>query len=127
MTRVVAGLIEREGRILIGQRRAEGPHPLKWEFPGGKIEPGESPEAALARELKEELGIEAAIGPEVTRYEYAYPGRAPILLIFFTVEAFAGEIDNRVYAAIEWAPRAALTEYDFLEGDVNFVRRLAGC
>ena len=60
---VVAAVIERDGQILIGQRKARGRHGLKWEFPGGKVEPGEEPRAALARELREELAIEAVIGP----------------------------------------------------------------
>ena len=72
MTVVVAGVLERDGKILICRRRADQPHPLKWEFPGGKIEAGESPEFALMRELREELGIEATAGAELMRYEFAY-------------------------------------------------------
>ena len=75
MTTVVAAVIERDGRILICQRRRGQAHELKWEFPGGKLEPGESPEVALRRELREELAIDAAPETEITRYEYAYPGR----------------------------------------------------
>ena len=85
MTTVVAAVIERDGLVLIGQRKPTGQHPLRWEFPGGKVEPGEAPEAALARELDEELGIQARVGPEIMRYEYQYPGRPPILLIFYSV------------------------------------------
>ena len=62
---VVAAVIERDGRILIGQRKSTDPHPLKWEFPGGKVEPQETPEHALIRELAEELGIQATIGAEL--------------------------------------------------------------
>jgi 8-oxo-dGTP diphosphatase len=92
MTTVVAGVLEREGRILICQRRPDQPHALKWEFPGGKIEPGESPEAALIRELREELSIESDPATELMRYEFAYPGKNPILLIFLSVPAWKGEI-----------------------------------
>jgi 8-oxo-dGTP diphosphatase len=82
MRTVAAGVLERDGRILIGRRRADQNHALKWEFPGGKVEPNETPRAALVRELGEELGIEAECGPELMRYEFGYPGKRPLLLIF---------------------------------------------
>lgn len=123
MTTVVAAVIEREGRILVAQRRNEGPHALKWEFPGGKVEPGESPEAALIRELEEELAIRAQIDGEITRYEYQYPGRASILLIFYRVLKFDGEIENLNFERIEWTAPSDLATYDFLEGDTEFIAR----
>jgi len=122
---VVAAVIERDGRILICQRKAGGRHALKWEFPGGKVEPGEAPAAALARELEEELGISAEIGEQIADYEYQYPGRSAIRLIFFRVTSFAGEIQNREYYDLRWEKPERLPEYDFLEGDVDFVRSLA--
>jgi 8-oxo-dGTP diphosphatase len=125
MTLVAAALIEREGRLLICRRRATDPHPLKWEFPGGKAEPAESPQDALRRELKEELGIEARIGREAARYEYSYPGKKPILLAFFEVRQFEGDLKNLVFEEIRWETPQALPSYDFLEGDVAFVQRLA--
>ncbi len=125
MTVVVAAVIERGGRILIGQRRADSRHALKWEFPGGKVEPGEDPRAALARELREELAIEAVIDEEITRYEYAYDGRPPILLIFYRVAEYTGEPQNLEFEQLTWAERPRLPQFDFLEGDVDFVRRLA--
>jgi 8-oxo-dGTP diphosphatase len=121
VTTVVAAVIERDGRILIGQRRPDAPHPLKWEFPGGKVEPGESPSDALTRELKEELDLCPEIGLEIARYEYQYPGRPPILLIFFKVDRFLGEPRNLVFERIAWALPRDLPSYDFLEGDVEFV------
>ena len=78
MTIVVAAVIERDGRILIGQRKVGQRHALKWEFPGGKVEPGEAPTDALRRELEEELAIQAEIGPELADYEYAYSERPAI-------------------------------------------------
>ena len=123
---VVAAVIERAGLILIGQRKPRGRHGLKWEFPGGKVEPGEEPRAALARELREELGIEAHIGEEIERYDFIYVSGAITRLVFFRVTEFAGEPENLDFSAIEWAPREKLPQYDFLEGDVEFVRRLAG-
>jgi 8-oxo-dGTP diphosphatase len=126
LTSVVAAVIEKDGRILIGQRRADTAHALKWEFPGGKVEADETPAAALVRELREELEIEAEAGPEIRRYQYNYPGRSPILLIFFKVDRFHGEPRNLIFERIAWALPRDLPSYDFLEGDVEFVRALAG-
>ena len=121
----MAAVIERDGLVLIGQRRREDRHPLKWEFPGGKVESGETPRDGLARELREELAIEAEIGPEMSRYEYQYPSRPRVLLIFYNVESWTGEIQNQAFEQIRWEQRGRLPEYDFLEGDLDFVRRLA--
>ena len=121
---VVAGIIERDGRILIGQRKRSQRHGLKWEFPGGKVEPGETPRAALKRELEEELAIHATIGHEIVRYEYTYPRRKPVLLIFFRVKAYRGAPSNVVFEDIRWEPLEKLPDYDFLDGDIDFVRRL---
>lgn len=122
---VVAAVIERQGTILICQRKAGQKHALKWEFPGGKVEPGETPIAAIRRELEEELGIRAQIGPEIANYSYSYPGKAPIQLIFYGVTEFDGQVENRVFEQICWESRERLPSYDFLEGDTDFVRSLA--
>jgi 8-oxo-dGTP diphosphatase len=122
---VVAAVLERDGRILIGQRRRGDRHPFKWEFPGGKVEPGEKPHEALQRELEEELSIQAIIGPEIVRYEYAYPRRSPIVLIFHRVAHFNGEPRNTCFEQIKWEVPSKLPEYDFLEGDNDFVARLS--
>jgi 8-oxo-dGTP diphosphatase len=121
MTIVVAGILERDGKTLICHRRADGPHPLKWEFPGGKLEPGEFPPQALVRELREELGIEAQPGAELMRYEFAYPGKDPILLIFLEAVGWTGTLENRIFETIVWESREALPKYDFLEGDARFL------
>src|SRR5579863_8530013 len=102
---VVAAVIEREGLILIGQRKPGKWHALQWEFPGGKVEPEETPAAALARELQEELGITAEIGPSIADYEYQYPGRSLIRLNFFRVSRFTGQIQNREYHDLRWEKR----------------------
>jgi 8-oxo-dGTP diphosphatase len=125
MTVVVAAVIERDGRVLVCRRRPDHPHPLKWEFPGGKAEEGETPRSALARELEEELGIRAEVGREIERYPFSYPGKKPILLIFYEIPGYGGEPRNLVFDSIAWVERAALPGYDFLDGDVEFVRRLA--
>jgi 8-oxo-dGTP diphosphatase len=100
-------------------------HPLKWEFPGGKVEQGETPAEALARELEEELGIRAARGEEMDRYEFEYPGKPRIELIFFRVTSFEGEPQNLVFQEMRWVPREKLGEFDFLEGDLEFLGRFA--
>jgi 8-oxo-dGTP diphosphatase len=123
VTTVVAAVIEREGVVLVGQRKPGGNHPLKWEFPGGKVEPGETPEDAVIRELTEELGIHARIEGEITRYEYEYPGRSRILLIFYRVVEFDGEPRNLDFAQLKWVRRERLRDLDFLDGDVDFVRQ----
>lgn len=124
MTIVVAGVVERDGKVLACRRRADQPHALKWEFPGGKLEPGESAAQALIRELREELGIECEPGRELLRYEFAYPQKDPILLIFLEVVAWKGEIENRIFESVLWVTRDALATYDFLEGDVRLLNRL---
>jgi 8-oxo-dGTP diphosphatase len=89
------------------------------------VNPDETPEAALARELEEELSIHARIGPEIERYPYQYPGRDPILLLFFRVSDFDGEPVNRAFSEITWAAPDRLADYDFLAGDRAFLRRYA--
>jgi 8-oxo-dGTP diphosphatase len=121
---VVAAVMERDGQVLIAQRRKQDRHPLKWEFPGGKVEPGESPPEALARELREELGVEAEIGPQMAIYEHQYPGGAGIRLIFFRVQKWTGDARNLTFEQILWESPARFEEYDFLEGDLDFVSRL---
>jgi 8-oxo-dGTP diphosphatase len=121
MTTVVAGILQRAGTILICQRRVDQPHALKWEFPGGKVEPGESPVAALQRELYEELGIDSEPASEIARYEFAYPAKDPILLIFLRVPEWYSDIENRIFAAVVWEFPDRLYQYDFLEGDLPFL------
>ena len=125
MIQVVAAVIERDGRILIGQRQPSQSHPLKWEFPGGKVEPGESPERALARELQEELDIRDAAGSEMARYPFTYPGKGSIELIFFRVTEFEGEPRNLIFHEMRWVARAELRKLYFVEGDTAFIRSLS--
>jgi 8-oxo-dGTP diphosphatase len=123
--KVVAAVIEQDDRVLIGQRRARDRHPLKWEFPGGKVEPDETPREALRRELREELDIDAEIGPEMSRYEFQYASGARILIIFHGVRQFSGDLKSGIFEQIRWEVPERLPDYDFLDGDRDFVRRLA--
>jgi len=125
MKRVVAALIWKNGKILICQRTRHQPMPLKWEFPGGKIEEGEQPRDALRRELDEELGIAAVVDDEVVRIQHKYPGGNSVELRFFQVLEYAGELENRIFREIVWADPKDLPTYDFLEADLTLVRDLA--
>jgi 8-oxo-dGTP diphosphatase len=125
MKQVVAAIIIRESKILICQRTKDQPLPLKWEFPGGKIEIGEQPGAALRRELDEELGISAEIGSEVARIAHRYKNGGGVELAFFLVTDFSGEIQNRIFKEVRWVDRETLPKYDFLEADVKLVREIA--
>ena len=127
MKQVVAGLIVRREspEVLICQRTKHQPFPLKWEFPGGKIEPNEQPTEALYRELEEELGILAEIGAKVATVRHNYGNGAAVELHFYLVERFKGEIENRIFRDVRWVPRADLPDYDFLEADVALVNDIA--
>ncbi|MFZ0303171.1 MAG: (deoxy)nucleoside triphosphate pyrophosphohydrolase [Terracidiphilus sp.] len=122
---VAAALIVREGEVLIGQRRPNQPMALLWEFPGGKIEPGESPQQALARELHEELGIQATVGAKVIHIRHNYRHGGAVDLQFFAVREFEGEIQNQIYEQVKWVKLADLTAYDFLAADRGLIRDLA--
>jgi 8-oxo-dGTP diphosphatase len=126
---VVAALIlrttEAGTEVLVCQRKADQPMSLKWEFPGGKIEPGETPDAALKRELDEELGITANIGKQVARVRHKYRNGGTIDLQFFAVREFAGTIQNRIFNDVRWSPLERLTEFDFLAADLGLIRDLS--
>ena len=111
--------------MLICQRRADGPFPLKWEFPGGKVELAEEPYAALRRELKEELDIEIAGAEEISSYNHVYPGVVEVQLRFFSVVDFQGQIANLNFAQIAWVNFSELCQFDFLDGDLALVSKLA--
>lgn len=125
MIRVTAAFILRRGKILICQRTRHQHLPLKWEFPGGKIEPGEQPRDALRRELEEELGIDAVIGDEVARLRHHYKQGSYVELRFFLVTRYAGELENRIFEDIRWVNCRDLPKYDFLEADAQLVKDIA--
>ncbi len=98
---------------------------LQWEFPGGKIEAGESPEQALARELDEELGIQAKVGARVTHIRHNYRHGGAVDLQFFAVHEFAGELQNRIFQQFQWVRLEDLPTYDFLAADRGLIQDLA--
>ncbi len=122
---VSAAVIWRGSKILIGQRRRGDRHAYKWEFPGGKVETGETPKEALVRELREELAIESQIGEEIARYRHDYPNGTSVVLLFYSVRQFNGDPACRAFEQIRWVERTMLPSIDFLDGDIDFVQRLA--
>lgn len=124
---VAAALIVRNSKLLVCQRRRDDSHALQWEFPGGKVEPGESPAQALARELREELGVDARVGKELyrTRHRYA-DSQSEFRLIFFHADVDdSARLQNLVFEKFEWADISSLPRYDFLEADKELVQLLA--
>lgn len=125
MKRVVAALIFKDDQVLVCQRTRYQTMPLKWEFPGGKIEEGEQPRDALRRELNEELGIAATIGEEVARIRHEYKNGSAVELRFYAVREYQGEIENRIFKDMRWAIRSNLPSFDFLDADQQLVKELA--
>jgi 8-oxo-dGTP diphosphatase len=125
MTTVVAAIVHRDGRLLVCQRRRDASFPFKWEFPGGKLAPGETPEQALARELREELGVAAEIGREIYRTRHRYPELAGEIDLRFFAARLRDDPWNLAFERIEWAELARLAQYDFLAADRELVELLA--
>ena len=119
---VVAAIIIQEQKILICQRSEGQAMPLKWEFPGGKVERDEDLKDALHRELEEELGIDAVIGRKIAAIRHTYANGASLDLYFYRVDQFRNEIENRIFRDVRWVDRKELPTYDFLEADVKLVR-----
>ena len=124
-TTVVGGLIYQNKKILICQRKEVGDHPLKWEFPGGKIKDFEENQEALRRELKEELNIDITEMRFFDEYLYEYKELSKKLkLVFYHIFQFEGEIQNLVHHQLKWIDISNLSDYDFLEGDHKIINRL---
>ena len=124
-TTVVGGLIYQNKKILICQRKEVGDHPLKWEFPGGKIKDFEENQEALRRELKEELNIDITEMRFFDEYLYEYKELSKKLkLVFYHIFQFEGEIQNLVHHQLKWIDISNLSDYDFLEGDYKIINKL---
>jgi 8-oxo-dGTP diphosphatase len=120
---VVAGLIVGDGQCLITQRRADQALPLQWEFPGGKVEPGEAPVAALVRELREEIGVEVAVGRIWDVLFHAYP-EFDLVMLVYACRVVGGEPRAVEVADLRWLPPADLPAWDILPADRPLVQRL---
>ncbi len=122
---VVAALMLHEGKLLVCQRTKYQPLPLKWEFPGGKVEEGEQPIDALKREIEEELGVVPHVGDELARVKHTYKNGGSVDLRFYLVEKWEGEVENRIFRDVRWSPLEERPSYDFLEADLGLVRDIA--
>jgi 8-oxo-dGTP diphosphatase len=130
MIRVAVGIILRNGKadgersVLLCQRKETAKYPLKWEFPGGKVEEGEETSACLARELREELGV--SIGPPALfhKQEAVYPDSGHYEVYYYLVEGISGEPVNRVFHRLEWVRTGDLLSYDILEGNRDVIVKL---
>jgi 8-oxo-dGTP diphosphatase len=124
MLQVVAGIIEDKGKVLLCQRHHLSKRfPLKWEFPGGKVEKGEDPEAAIIRELNEELGISVSKVEYIDRYLFSYPKEDPFELFFFKIKEYQNLPRNLQFEKFGWVLTSFIKDYDLLEGDLPFVNK----
>jgi len=121
--KVTGALIKKNDKYLIGRRGPNEKSPGLWEFPGGKIEEGETPIECIKRELKEELNINAEIGDLVTKYNYDYPN-VSYLLYFFKVKSYIGEFKIIVHDKLEWVSLNDFHKYDFLQGDTPLINQM---
>ncbi len=122
---VVAALLERGERVLVSQRRADQHLPLHWEFPGGKVEPGESPAQALVREIREELECEIDVGPIFDVVFHPYP-EFDLFMLVYRATIRQGEPVAREVAAVRWVAKAELTQLRLGPADLPLACRLAG-
>ena len=123
MFKVTAAVIEKDGKVLIAKRRAGDRHGGRWEFPGGKIDAGETPEACLKRELKEELGIEAEIGEFICRSSFKYM-LVPLELLVYKARHISGEFLALDHDELKWVEPGDLASYNFAKADREVVNKL---
>ena len=123
MIKVTAAVIEKDGKILIAKRKKSDRMGGKWEFQGGKLDIGESPEGCLRRELKEELGIEAEIGGFVCSRRFKY-FQVPLELLVYRATHISGDIVAREHDEIRWVLPSELKNFDFVKADIEVVNRL---
>lgn len=131
MKQVAVGVIMNNGYVLACQRKRDGSYPLKWEFPGGKLENGESPEVAMVRELREELGIDAIVEREFHQQEWVYTSvqadartDGAYRVFYFLIRSFIGNPVNHAFEQIKWVTPGELESMDILEGNREAVEIL---
>lgn len=126
MQTVTAAILMQGGKVLIGQRKAGKQMAHLWEFPGGKLEHGETPEACLAREIKEELALDVAVrelfGESVYHYEHG-----PVRLLVYRVEEITGELTPLDHQECRWVAISDLGNYEFVPADIPIVQKLQEC
>ncbi|MGD9577389.1 MAG: (deoxy)nucleoside triphosphate pyrophosphohydrolase [Syntrophorhabdus sp.] len=121
---VVAAVIEKDGQILIAKRKQGKMHPGKWEFPGGTLEEGETPEQCLKRELLEELAITVDVGSLICSTEHIFTSEFTIRLIVYRTAVISGTFDLNAHDEMRWVKPADLFTYDFPEADRPILERL---
>jgi 8-oxo-dGTP diphosphatase len=124
MKLISAGIIIKNNKVLVCQRRNNSYYGLKWEFPGGKVEPGETIEECLVREIKEELNLDIQIDNEFHVGRHKYPDGFEFEIHFFIITKYSGKEQNKVFEKIEWATFHSLGNYDFLEADKDVIEIL---
>lgn len=124
LTEVSCAVIMENERVLVTRRSEHMPHPLKWEFPGGKLKPGETPEGCLIREIREELGVEISVIKLLPSVRYRYSD-SHIKLIPFVCKIRKGNIELREHLDYYWVPRSQLESLDWLEADVEVLELIA--
>ena len=127
MKTVVAAVIERaDRRLLIGQRRRNDTSPLKWEFPGGKVEKNETPEVALARELREELGAQLLRCAPIGKVQHKYANVGEMLeILFYAATIKEDEVSPKSFERVAWVLPRELGQYDFLAANAQLIASLA--
>jgi 8-oxo-dGTP diphosphatase len=125
MTRVAVAILRQNGKIILCQRKQGGRYGLKWEFPGGKVEPGETILGCLKRELREELSIEITAIDRVESARAHYDDGGLFELAYCHVSAYEGKITNNVFESVRWVSPSELRTMDILEGNAEIVARLA--
>ena len=124
--KVVAGLILQNNKLLICQRPNFKDHPLKWEFPGGKIKNDETNEEALIREINEELSINIINYEELISYNFDYKDlNKKVFIYFYLVNNFTGKVLNNFHKELKWIEIKDIREYDFLEGDLKIIDHIS--
>ncbi len=123
MKQVTAAVIEKNGKILLAQRKQGDTLAGKWEFPGGKIEPGETPEVCLRRELREEFGVDTKIGAFICSSKFEYK-HLPVELLVYRAEHLSGEFKLHEHDRIEWVAPGELANYDLSSADIPVVGEL---
>lgn len=123
--RVVAALVERDGRYLITQRRENAVLPLLWDFPGGRVEPGESDEAALAREVGERLGAQVEVGQLISFVNHPYD-RYAVDLFLYECRLLSDELECRAVKDYAWVTSKEMETYSFTPVDEASMSKLLG-
>ena len=111
-------------RVLLCQRKASSRYGLKWEFPGGKLEEGETTEDCLRRELREELGIDTTVGELFHQQHAVYSDSGSFDVFYYTISHYTGVIINQVFETVTWVPIDHLSQFDILEGNRDVVQKL---